>query len=404
MLFILTLCWPFPSRSQHYPRTGTKEITRVLAPLTERWGAWLQEQDTYAFQLIYTQIDRDANNRPTLYHYSWNLDTNRYFLPASFVKLPVAALALEEIQAIREEDRNYALNSFSPMRVAVGRKDDCQTPTTPTEASEILGYPSVAHNVKAALVGSDNTGYDRLFEFLGQCEINRRLRAKGYTTATIISRYGKRCSKTEDLFANPVQFFLGDSVIHALPARRCAEIFYHRRSKNAPNGYPDSPRGTYISLWDAHQMLLAVMLPQAMPAHKRFHLSGYQYKLLRKYLGMYAAESYDPVFPKKYTQPVTALKFLFYGGGLEPPRDSLRVFNKVGFTRNFVTDVAYVVDFENDIEFALSATLFLPGKNATQRAKPFFRDLGQAFYSQETTRWRLFRPELDYLKFNYTVY
>src|SRR4051794_9415682 len=46
-------------------------------------------------QVIYTQIDRDKDNFPELTNYYYNVNPNRYFYPASTVKLPVAALALQ---------------------------------------------------------------------------------------------------------------------------------------------------------------------------------------------------------------------------------------------------------------------------------------------------------------------
>jgi hypothetical protein len=49
----------------------------------------LNKPDSFQYQLIYTQINRDKNNNPQFKHYYLNVDRNRYFNPASMVKMPV---------------------------------------------------------------------------------------------------------------------------------------------------------------------------------------------------------------------------------------------------------------------------------------------------------------------------
>src|SRR5688572_19048030 len=60
----------------------------------------LQQKDSFRVQIIYTQIIRDKNNRPTFQNYYFNVDSNLYFNPASTVKLPLALLALEKLNTL----------------------------------------------------------------------------------------------------------------------------------------------------------------------------------------------------------------------------------------------------------------------------------------------------------------
>src|SRR5438128_3139935 len=57
----------------------------------------LAHPDTYRLQIIYTQVNRDKNNKPHFTNYYFNVDTNLYYYPASTVKLPLAALSLEKL-------------------------------------------------------------------------------------------------------------------------------------------------------------------------------------------------------------------------------------------------------------------------------------------------------------------
>ena len=51
----------------------------------------------HKLQILYTQIDREGANEPIFKTYSFGLDTNDYFYPASAIKLPIAVLALSLI-------------------------------------------------------------------------------------------------------------------------------------------------------------------------------------------------------------------------------------------------------------------------------------------------------------------
>ncbi len=69
--------------------------------------------DSFRVQVIYTQINRNRKNQPTLTHHSFNLDSNLYFNPASTVKLPLALLAMEKLN-----DLNVAgVDKYSPLLI-----------------------------------------------------------------------------------------------------------------------------------------------------------------------------------------------------------------------------------------------------------------------------------------------
>ena len=54
----------------------------------------------YDVQIVYTQINRDAQNRPSFKTYRYQVDKDRYFYPASTVKLPAVLLALEKLNGL----------------------------------------------------------------------------------------------------------------------------------------------------------------------------------------------------------------------------------------------------------------------------------------------------------------
>jgi hypothetical protein len=157
----------------------------------------LNQPDTFQYQIIYTQINRDKNNQPQFKNYYFNVDRNRYFNPASMVKLPTALLALEKIHTLEQ----YGVNKFTTMLTdsAYARQ------TRVTHDSTAENYlPSVAHYVKKIFLVSDNDAYNRLYEFVGQQTLNQRLWDMGYKDVRITRRF---VTMTEDQnrHTNPIR-------------------------------------------------------------------------------------------------------------------------------------------------------------------------------------------------------
>jgi len=81
---------------------GATVLDSLLSLLPQRYQSVISQHDRYNLQVMYTRIDRDAHNVPHFDHFSFNVDAGagHYFYPASLVKLPVAVLALEKINAL----------------------------------------------------------------------------------------------------------------------------------------------------------------------------------------------------------------------------------------------------------------------------------------------------------------
>ena len=79
------------------PYTWDGSLEALMASHPEHFAAVLENPEQHRVQIIYTQIDRDADNRPSFRAYTYRLDADEYFYPASTVKLPTAILALEKL-------------------------------------------------------------------------------------------------------------------------------------------------------------------------------------------------------------------------------------------------------------------------------------------------------------------
>jgi hypothetical protein len=102
------------------------------------------------------------------------------------------------------------------------------------------------------------------------------------------------------------------------------------------------------------------------------------------------------------------VKFFFRDSSHRMP-EHVRVFNKVGWAYGFLTDVSYVADFQNQVEFMLSATLYVNKDEVLNDNKyeyttigwPFLYKLGQIIYNYELQRQRKHKPDLSGFRITY---
>ena len=171
----------------------------------------IRHPETYRLQIIYTRINRDKANKPTFTNYYFHVDSTDYFNPASTVKLPLALLSLEKINTLK----NPAITKFTAMQFDSAYSKQTKEWQDKTAQS---GYPSIAHLIRKAFLVSENDPYSRMYEFVGQGEINRSLHAKGYLDTRITHRF-VRMSADENRHTNPVRFIdRNGRLIYAQPA------------------------------------------------------------------------------------------------------------------------------------------------------------------------------------------
>lgn len=393
---VLGLVPPQPYRPQvnSLSAPDTLWLPRFLREKAPQLLPYLNAASTYRLQIIYTQVNRDAQNRPILKHYALRLDTSEYFYPASLVKVPLAILALEKLGRLK----SLGITVHTPMRLQ-GALTGCfaQTPTA--------AY-SLAESIRRQFVYSDNLTFDYLYALVGPLYATQALREKGYRSFYLGHRLGRSCSPTENLCAEGVTFVREGKSPYTLPPL-CAEG--HMAHPYAGHPYLLTPQANALSLKDAHQLMISIIFPQTLRPRERFQLSSEDYRLLRRYLSMYPSEARDPDFnPVEYHDGIR--KYFLAGADTARLPSRIRIFNKVGLAYGYLSDVAYIVDFDLGVEFFLSAVLYVgssaPGYPPAQgypwaTGFRFFKELGWALYRYETTRKRPYLPDLSAFVYDY---
>ncbi|HVI48872.1 MAG TPA: serine hydrolase [Chitinophaga sp.] len=371
----------------------------------------LQYPDSFRYQLIYTQIDRDAHNVPHFKNYYLHVDANMYFNPASTVKLPIALLALEKLHTLSAQ----GLTGNTPMLTDSSWSGQVKVYTDSTAENNL---PSIYHYIKRIFLISDNDAYNRLYEFVGQRAIHEKLRGKGYKDVRIVRRF-MPLSEEENRHTNAIRFEDKGKVIYAQPPAYNTQQFNFSRQIFMGKGHLDKndrllmtpmdfTRHNSFPLQDLQQMLQSVMFPATVPASRKFDMAKEDYRFLYQYMSEYPSESIYPRYDTaEYFDSYTKF-FLFKGAGHNIP-GNIRVFNKTGWSYGFLTDAAYIVDFEHNVEFMLTGTIYVNRDGILNDNKydyeddgyPFFRDIGRIIYNYELKRKRRHVPDLSEFRLEY---
>ena len=373
--------------------------------------AVLSQPETYRFQIIYTQINRDKNNVPSFKNYYYNVDPHRYFNPASVVKMPLAFLSLEKLKTLNKP----GVNKFTTILFDSAWSGQTKADTDSTAEN---GRPSIAQYIRKAFLISDNDAYNRMYEFLGQQAINRRLHAMGYPKIRITRRF-QRMTAEENRHTNPVRFIhQNGSLLYLQPPAYNTDSFdfsnvikmgnAHYNAQDSLIHEPiDFTTANNLPLENMQQLLQSVMFPESVPSKQRFQLTKDDYNFLYRYLSQYSSETNYPKYDTSQYYD-SYVKFFFRSTDHTMP-PHVRVFNKVGWAYGCLTDVSYVVDFKNKVEFMLSATLYVNSDGILNDDKydyetigwPFLYKLGQTIYRYELNRQRKHVPDLSRFKLEY---
>ncbi|WGK64242.1 serine hydrolase [Croceiramulus getboli] len=359
-------------------------LDKALASSDERIRRVMDDVDTYELQILYTQIDRSKQEVPELTTYSYQVDSTQYFYPASTVKFPIAILALEQL-----------------INRSIG--DTMITLDTPYRIENDSVVSSVRKDVNAIFAVSDNAAYNRLFEWLGQDTINKRLEELGIGPVRIAHRLSTANSDRLESAAILVYphcdtLPCAEETAIRLPGYTSKPIEPLRLDGLQKGvGYLDEGERVeapfnftyknYFPIRSQEALMRRVIFPDQYEGRQGLQLDDetflFLYGAMQK---LPRAQGYDP---EEYYDSYG--KFFIYGDTQERIPNNLKIFNKVGYAYGTLTDVAYIADIENDIEFLLTATLLVNPNNVFNDDNyayedigiPFLAQLGRELYAQE---------------------
>ncbi|MBV2131093.1 serine hydrolase [Arsukibacterium indicum] len=388
------------------------ELEPILVSSSQQYDVLqtvMKTPENFNVQVLYTQINRKPDNKVAFSHYQYGLNESRYFYPASTVKLPISILALQWL-----EQQNVAgLTKDTPMLTKSSRPGQTAALTDSTAESLL---PSVGHYIRKILLVSDNDGYNRLYELLGQDYINNQLQQKGLSNTVINHRLSLPLAEPEQRHYNEIQFIDNSNQSILTLGARSSDTRYinsttptlgqahiaNGRLISSPMNFTEKNR---FSIVDYTGVLKRLFFPESFDSEQLFKLNEQNRQFLIHYMGLSPSASDYPEYDEK-EYPDNYAKFLLVGGDPQPIPEHLRIFNKTGWAYGHAIDGAYIVDTKNNVEFILVAVIYANENDIlnddnyqlNEIAKPFLRQLGQLIYQYELQRPRPVIPDLSHFR------
>jgi hypothetical protein len=394
--------------------TDTTFLEKLMKTKPEQFLKLLNHPEKNQIQVLYTAIKRDKHNNATFKLYSYNLDDHRYFYPASTVKLAGVIFAIEKINTLKIKDLSISSTMITESSYPGQTEVNVDTSTK-------SGLPSIEYYIKKILLTSDNDAFNRLFEFVGRAEMNRKLKANGLLNSRIINRLAIGDAGEPSKHTNGIKFYKGKRLVYAQePQYDPLEYELNLYNTSMGKGYMDSTdhlvnkpfnlvNKNAFSISDQQFLLKKLMMPEAFPIKERFNLKDSDYKLIYKFMSMYPTESTEPRYnPEEFWS--TYAKMIFYGRDKHIDNEQdIRIFNKYGDSYGYIIDNAYFVDFKNNIEFFLTAVVQSNEDGIYNDNKyeyetvcfPFMRNLGQLIHQNELSQKKDNLPDLKKYRMKY---
>jgi hypothetical protein len=383
-------------------------LVALMKQNPNNYASLLADPGQYRIQILYTQINRDKNNIPHFKDYSYRLNPNEYFYPASTVKFPLSVLALEKLNDLKITGLNKATTAIYDS-VTARQEIIYNNPYA------IDGRQTIEQAIKEVLVVSDNNAANRLYEFLGQEYIHSQLANKGYPEVYIRNRLELGRTPVENRQTQSVQFYdVNNKLIYTQPAQNnTSKLPYYNvligngylngqdSLINAPLNFSEKNR---ISLSDLHHIMQSVIFPDQMPKKQRFNLSNEDRNFLLQWMHTTPTQSSYPTYDSSEYYPAYA-KFIMLGSEKGPIPSNIKIFSKAGDAYGFLLDNTYIIDTDAKVEFMLSAVIYVNADGILNDntydyrtiGLPFMKNLGNTIYKYELSRKRAFRPNFDNL-------
>ena len=383
-------------------------LVALMKQNPNNYASLLADPAQYRIQILYTQINRDKNNTPHFKEYSYRLNANEYFYPASTVKFPLSVLALEKLN-------NLKITGLNKASTAIYDSVTARQETIYNNPYAIDGRQTIEQAIKEVLVVSDNNAANRLYEFLGQEYIHSQLANKGYPEVYIRNRLELGRTPLENRQTQSVQFYdANNKLIYTQPAQNnTSKLPYYNvligngylngqdSLINAPLNFSEKNR---ISLSDLHHIMQSVIFPDQMPQKQRFNLSNEDRKFLLQWMHTTPTESSYPTYDSSEYYPAYA-KFIMLGSEKGPIPSNIKIFSKAGDAYGFLLDNTYIIDTDAKVEFMLSAVIYVNADGILNDntydyrtiGLPFMKNLGNTIYNYELGRKRVFSPNFDNL-------
>ena len=346
----------------------------------------IKEKEDYEIQIFLTKIDQ-YNSHVDFKEYKYQLDDNKYFYPASTIKLPIVVLALKKINELRSKGSEITLKS----KITLNYKDDY---------SELVIRDSITsfqNLIADVFLVSDNSASNILIDFIGYNYFNHEMENAGFDKTYLNHKfnpdpYVNSTWQISDLDNNIISSINDNQkIIKADEKTNGLEKGERRYFKgeilDESLNFSEKNRS---SITDMHNLIKYIFYPEIFDSTNTFNLNVEDYDFLRYWMSRFTYEDIGEKFIGDENFFETYNKFFIHGDEQSVSNEQIRVYNKIGQAYGTSIDNGLIKNYQDNVEFILTATIYT-NKNKVindnlyeydDLAVPFLAKLSRAIYNE----------------------
>jgi len=346
----------------------------------------IKEKEDYEIQILLTKIDQ-YNSKVDFQEYKYQLDDNKYFYPASTIKLPIVVLTLKKINELRSKGSEITLKS----KITLNYKDDY---------SELVIRDSITsfqNLIADVFLVSDNSASNILIDFVGYNYFNHEMENAGFDKTYLNHKfnpdpYVNSTWQISDLDNNIISSINDNQKIikaddMTIGLEKGERRYFKGEILDESLNFSEKNRS---SITDMHNLIKYIFYPEIFDSTNTFNLNVEDYDFLRYWMSRFTYEDIGEKFIGDENFFETYNKFFIHGDEQNVSNEQIRVYNKIGQAYGTSIDNGLIKNYQDNVEFILTATIYT-NKNKVindnlyeydDLAVPFLAKLSRAIYNE----------------------
>ena len=342
----------------------------------------LKDKDKYEIQILYTEVSKNTLGQTEFTDFQFQLNDQKYFYPASTIKLPITVMTLSKINELRAVGSNISLKSKINISLINNKKEIIVK-------DSITSFQNLIADV---FLVSDNSASNVLIDFIGYNYFNSSMSNLGFENTYLNHKFNPDPFVDSSWIITNIDNDTISSDENKITVSASSDIsnlkkgnkrFINGEIINEPLDFFSKNRS---SLTDMHNIIKNLIYPEVTLS--KFNLNVEDYDFLRYWMSRFTFEDLgakyigDEKFFNSYN------KFFIHGMDTILNNTDIRVYNKIGQAYGTSTDSAYIKNYKEDVEFFLTATIYTNENKIInddiyeyrETAIPFLSKLSKAIY------------------------
>ena len=246
----------------------------------------LKNKDEYEIQIAYTEITRDKEGKPVFRDFELQVDEEKYFYPASTIKLPIVVLTLDKINELRST--GIDITPKSKIIVSSTHEGNNQV-----QKDSITSFQNLIADV---FLVSDNSASNVLIDFIGYNKFNAKMEQAGFKNTYLNHKFNPdpyvninwqiKTVKNEIISSNENQIVI-TAKQNTLGLKKGKNRF--QNGEVVPGAFDFSQKNR-SSITDMHNILKRIIFPLKWEKDKTVKLNGEDYDFLRYWMSRFTYE------------------------------------------------------------------------------------------------------------------